>query len=174
MHKRIAALLVGLSASGVNADVVEVAPDLYLAVRQSRVENEMEIKLGAIKEAHRFAADNGRVAVPIAGQAGVLGPLLKMYEYQFRLMTRDEALAARPILSEAVLHVAGQASCMPEAGSALVHDLQTDPVLARLDPLRRLPPPAEQPMPAAEEPEPLPEVQPPPSIPETPPAGSAN
>jgi len=104
----------------------------------------------------------------------VLGPLLKMYEYQFRLMTRDEALAARPILSEAVLHVAGQASCMPEAGSALVHDLQTDPVLARLDPLRRLPPPAEQPMPAAEEPEPLPEVQPPPSIPETPPAGSAN
>ena len=174
MHKRIAALLLGLSASGVNADVVEIAPDLYLAVRQSRVENEMEIKLGAIKEAHRFAADSGRVAVPIAGRAGVLGPLLKMYEYQFRLMTREEALAARPILSEAVLHVAGQAGCMPEAGSALVHDLQTDPVLARLDPLRRMPPPQEQPMPAVEEPEPSPEVQPPPSIPETPPAGSAN
>ncbi len=162
MRNRTAlALLLGLSASLVQADVIELAPDLYLVVRQSRAENEMDLKLGAIIEANKFAAGSGRVAVPIAGRSAVLGPLLKVYEYQFRVMSRDDALASRPILSEAVLHVAGAPTCSPGVTSALMHDLQSNPPLARLDPLRRIPPPPMEP--------PADEDDDPPALPSAPP-----
>jgi hypothetical protein len=175
MRKRITvALLLGLSAATGHADVVEIAPDLYLVVRQSRAENEIDLKVGAINEASKFAAGSSRVAVPISGRFVALGPLLKVYEYQFRVMSRDDALSARPILSEAVLHVAGAASCSPAVTSALMHDLHRHPALARLDPLHRIPPPPMEPPPPeesspAESASPVPESQP-----SAPPTASAN
>jgi hypothetical protein len=171
MRKQVtAALMLGLGAAAARADIVELAPDLYLVVRLSRAENEMEIKVGAINEANRFATGTGRVAVPITGRLGVLGPLLKMYEYQFRVMTREEALAARPTLSEAALHVNGPAGCAP-ATTALMHDLHRVPTLAHLDPLRRIEPPPEEGTPPPESPPPEPELKPPtPPTPTSPPS----
>ena len=64
MHKRIlVALLLGAGAPGASADIVELSPDLYLAIRMSRVEDAVALKVGAISEAAQFAASKGRVAV---------------------------------------------------------------------------------------------------------------
>jgi hypothetical protein len=65
MHKRIlAALWLSAGASQAHADVVELSPDLYLVIRQSRVEDAADLKVRAIKEANQFAASTGRVAAP--------------------------------------------------------------------------------------------------------------
>src|SRR5689334_631986 len=88
MRKHILIGLLGFSASVVQADIVELAPDLFLAVRTSRVENELDLKLGAINEANKFAATQGLVAVPVTGRRTMLGTFLAAYEYQFRVMTR--------------------------------------------------------------------------------------
>jgi len=49
MHTRIlVALLLGASAPWARADIVELSPDLYLAIRMSRVEDAVAIKVGAI------------------------------------------------------------------------------------------------------------------------------
>jgi hypothetical protein len=136
MYKRIAvALLLGAFAPLAGADVVELSPDLYLAIRMSRVEDAVAIKIGAITEANQYAASAGRVAVPVTGRMTMLGPLLKEYEYQFRLMSRAEALAAKPTLADVVVAVDGVNSCGDRAAPTVAALM---PKLSKVDALHDL------------------------------------
>jgi hypothetical protein len=132
MHKRIiAALWLGACASA-HADIVELSPDLYLVVRLSRVEDAAAIKIGAITEANQFAASTGRVAAPLTGRLSQLGPILKQYEYQFRVMSREEALAAKPTLADVVVAVDGANTCGKLVAPTVAATL---PELIKLEPL---------------------------------------
>jgi hypothetical protein len=133
MHKRImAALWLGACASLAQADVVELSPDLYLVIRMSRIEDAAAIKIGAISEANQFAASTGRVAAPLTGRLSQLGPILKQYEYQFRVMSRAEALAAKPMLADVVVAVDGADTCGKHSAPAVAAML---PELIKLEPL---------------------------------------
>jgi hypothetical protein len=133
MHKRImVVLLLAVCAPAVNADVVELSPDLYLVIRMSRIEDAVAIKIGAITEANQFAASTGRVAVPLTGRWSQLGPILRQYEYQFRVMSRDEALAAKPMLADVVVAVDGADTCGNRAAPTVAALL---PELSKLAPL---------------------------------------
>jgi hypothetical protein len=134
MHQRIAvALLLGACSPLAGADIVELSPDLYLAIRMSRVEDAVAIKIGAINEANQYAASSGRVAAPVTGKLTFRGPILKEYEYQFRLMSRAEALATKPTLADVVVAVDGANTCGVRAAPALAALM---PELSKLDLLR--------------------------------------
>jgi hypothetical protein len=136
MQKRIlAALWLSAGASWAQADVVELSPDLYLVIRQSRVEDAAALKVGAITEANQLAASTGRVAAPLTGRFSQLGPILKQYEYQFRVMSREEALAAKPALADVVVGVNGVNTCGLRAAPAVAAIL---PELGKLEPLSSL------------------------------------
>src|SRR5687768_8784258 len=116
MRKRIVMLLLlGAFAPWARADVVELSPDLYLVIRTSRIEDAGAIKIGAITEASQLAARTGRVAVPLTGRLTQVGPILKQYEYQFRVMSREDALAAKPMLADVVVAVDGASTCAKSA-----------------------------------------------------------
>jgi hypothetical protein len=132
MYKGVALVLL-LAAPLASADVVELSPDLYLAIRTSRVEDAVAIKVGAITEANQYAATTGRVAVPVTGRLSMLGPLLKAYEYQFRLMSRAQALEAKPTLADVVVAVNGVNACGEHAASVVAALM---PELSRTDELR--------------------------------------
>jgi len=162
MHKRIVgAMMLAVCTATANADVVELSPDLYLVIRSSRIEDAAAIKTGAITEARQFAASTGRVAVPLTGRLSQLGPILRQYEYQFRLMSRDEALAAKPTLADVVVAVDGGATCnaAPTVAALL-------PELSKLEPLsgRNLLA-ADERKESESAPEP-PDVAPPPAVPD--------
>jgi hypothetical protein len=167
MHKRIVgAMMLAVCTAAANADVVELSPDLYLVIRSSRIEDAAAIKIGAITEARQFAASTGRVAVPLTGRLSQLGPILRQYEYQFRLMSRDEALAAKPTLADVVVAVDGGATCnsAPTVAALL-------PELSKLEPLsgRNLLAPDERKKDERKEKESAPEppdLAPPPAVPD--------
>lgn len=138
MCKRIAVVLMLACAPLARADVVELSPDLYLAIRMSRIEDAVAIKIGAITEANQFAASTGRVAVPVTGRLTQRGPMLKEYEYQFRLMSRAEALAAKPALADVVVAVDAANTCGSPATPGVAALL---PELAKLELLSGLNPP---------------------------------
>ena len=134
MYQRIAVLLALACAPLARADVVELSPDLYLVIRMSR-EDVIAVKIGAIKEANEYAASVGRVAVPVVGRLTWFGPVLKEYEYQFRLMSRAQALAARPTLADVVVAVDGPNTCGSPASPTVA---TLFPELSKLEPLSGL------------------------------------
>lgn len=99
-------------------DIVELSPDLYLLMYTSRVETYVGLRLDAIRRANDFAAGKGGVAVPIMGRQSALGVALKLYEYQFRVMSADQARAAQPVLADAVIAVNNTGQCAPNAAVA--------------------------------------------------------
>jgi hypothetical protein len=158
MHKRIAmALLLGACAPTAGADVVELSPNLYLAIRMSRVEDAVAIKIGAINEANQYAASSGMVATPVTGRLTFRGPMLKEYEYQFRLMSRADALAAKPTLADVVVAVDGANTCAEHATRTVAALM---PELSKLDPLSERGLLAGQEQKKVEEPEPAPAAPP--------------
>jgi hypothetical protein len=158
MHKRIAmALLLGACAPMAGADVVELSPNLYLAIRMSRVEDAVAIKIGAINEANQYAASSGLVATPVTGRLTFRGPMLKEYEYQFRLMSRADALAAKPTLADVVVAVDGANTCAEHATRTVAALM---PELSKLDPLSERGLLASQEQKKVEAPEPEPEPAP--------------
>ena len=125
-------------------DIVELSPDLYLLFYTARVETYVRLRMDAIERANAFAASKGGVAVPITGRFDNLSLTLKLYEYQFRVMSREAALAARPVLADAVITVNNTGQCAPNAAIASVlPDLHGIAALNRLDVLGRLPKVAE-------------------------------
>jgi hypothetical protein len=92
-RKAAAVLLLGAFASAAHADLLEIAPDLFLLTRSGRVTNESRLKMDAIREALDFAKSRGMVAIPISGRVTPSGGLVEpsVYEYQFRLVTRAAA-----------------------------------------------------------------------------------
>jgi hypothetical protein len=151
-------------------DIVELSPDLYLLMYTARVETYVRLRIDAIERANAFAATKGGVAVPVAGRVEVLSLTLKLYEYQFRVMSREAALAARPVLADAVISVNNTGQCSPNAAVASVlPDLHGIAALNGLDVLGRVPPAPE--LEVISSPSPSPGPIPSPSAPDTPPAG---
>lgn len=109
-------------------DIVELSPDLYLLMYTSRVETYVGLRLGAIRRANDFAAGKGGVAVPVMGRQSALGVALKLYEYQFRVMSREDALAARPVLADAVITVNNTGQCNEGTNAAVAAALRGTPV----------------------------------------------
>jgi len=113
MRMRIAVAVVMVCAPMLaSATIVELSPDLYLVVRErARREDSAAYKIAVIDEANRFAFSQGKVAVPVASRANWDDSYLRDFEYQFRLMSRAEALAARPTLADMVVAVDGANTC---------------------------------------------------------------
>ena len=72
------------------------------------------------------------VATPVTGRLTFLGPILKEYEYQFRLMSRADALAAKPTLADVVVAVDGANTCGAQAVPTVAALM---PELSKLDAL---------------------------------------
>jgi hypothetical protein len=104
-------------------DIIELSPDLYLLMYTSRVETYVGLRMDAIRRANDFAASRGGVAVPVMGRQSALGVALKLYEYQFRVMSREDALAVRPVLADAVITVNNTGQCSP--GGSVAASLRT-------------------------------------------------
>jgi hypothetical protein len=104
-------------------DIVELSPDLYLLMYTSRVDTYVGLRLDAIRRANDFAASKGGVAVPVMGRQSALGVALKLYEYQFRVMTADQARAAQPVLADAVIAVNNTGQCAPNAAVAAMREV---------------------------------------------------
>ena len=125
MRRNVVIALLLLAASLAQAqegkkydDIIELSPDLYLLMYSSRVETFVGLRLDAIRRANAFAASRGGVVVPIMGRQSALGVTLKLYEYQFRVMSRADALAARPVLADAVITVNNTGQCAPNPAVA--------------------------------------------------------
>jgi hypothetical protein len=96
-------------------DIVEVSPGLFLLMYTARAETYVGLRLDAIRRANDFAASRGGAVVPVMGRQSGLGPVLKLYEYQFRVMSVDQARAAQPVLADAVITVNNTGQCAPGA-----------------------------------------------------------
>jgi hypothetical protein len=107
-------------------DIVELSPDLYLLMYTSRVDTYVGLRLDAIRRANDFAASKGGVAVPVMGRQSALGVALKLYEYQFRVMTADQARAAQPVLADAVITVNNMGQCASNAAIAALGAVPAD------------------------------------------------
>jgi len=141
MRLPIVAALLALGSAQVRADIIELSPNLYLLMRTTHG-SMVKAKLDTISEANEFAKSKGGVAVPVMWRVSSEGIMYRVAEYQFRVMSRDEALAARPSLADAVITVENTGHCAPSpAVTALLPDLHGIKSINSLDLLGRLPPP---------------------------------
>ena len=130
------------SPSALPADILELSPDLYLLTHRARLQGAVDSQLAAIQRANEFAAQRGGVVVPIVGRFVQDGLTIKVYQYQFRVMSREQAAALRPVMADAVITVNDTGQCAPNpAVTALLPDLHGIGALNGLDLLARLPPP---------------------------------
>jgi hypothetical protein len=121
-------------------DITELSPGLYLLTHRARLEGSVDAQLDAINRANDFARSQGGVAVPITGRFVQASLTLKVFQYQFRVMSREEAIAAKPVMADAVITVNNTGTCAPNAAvTALLPDLHGIEALAALDPLGRMP-----------------------------------
>jgi len=144
MRQRFAvALLLGACAPLARADVIELSPELYLAVGKASIGDSVVLKVKVIAEANKFAASKDRVAVPVTGRLTILSTIQLAYDYQFRLMTRAEALTTKPVLADAVVVVDARACEAPATptAAALISELGELDALLGLG----LPPPSTKP-----------------------------
>jgi hypothetical protein len=139
MRMKVAVALLLLAAPWAHAqdgkkydDIIELSPDLYLLMYTSRVETYVGLRMEAIRRANEFAAGQGGVAVPVMGRQSALGVALKLYEYQFRVMSREEAQAARPVLADTVITVNNTGQCAPSPAVAASLHLAPSPNELRL------------------------------------------
>jgi hypothetical protein len=144
MRLPIVVALLALGSAQVRADIIELSPNLYLLMRTTHG-SMVNAKLDTISEANEFAKSKGGVAVPVMWRVSSEGIMYRVAEYQFRVMSRDEALDARPSLADAVITVENTGHCAPSpAVTALLPDLHGIKSINSLDLLGRLPPPEAQ------------------------------
>lgn len=132
MHTRwLPALVLGAYVLPAHAELLEIAPDLYLLTRDGRFASRGDLKFAAIREAQQFAASKGMVAIPIARRelSDGAGFSVATYEYQFRLLRPEEAVARKATLAPLADVV------ITTTGKAEAADLYTE--LIRLDVLRQ-------------------------------------
>lgn len=135
MRMRIAVALAMVCAPMLaGATIVELSPDLYLVIRErGRRESPETYKIAVIDEANRFAFSKGMVAAPISGRSTYGGSYLHEFEYQFQLMSRTEALAAKPTLADVVVAVDGVDTCGQHAAPTVAALM---PELSKLEEFR--------------------------------------
>ncbi len=101
------------AASGLPDDIVEISPDLFLLVQRTIRQNPADMQVAAIRRANEFAAKRGGVVVPISGDYGQFNIAQRVYRYQFRVTSREQALALQPVLSESLITVHNTGGCAP-------------------------------------------------------------
>jgi len=83
--------LMPVSVSAAEPEIVQISPDTYLIISRSRTifGNIAKIKTSVLKQAHKFAESQGKVAIPISDKTTTVEEGLPTYEYQFRLVDAD-------------------------------------------------------------------------------------
>jgi hypothetical protein len=105
--KRIAALCLctALIASCASPGVVSISPETYLITKTSAAgafTNMSQLKADVIREANEFAAKQGKVAIPVSAQEITHVAFgMPRFEYQFRVVSKDDPEAKRTSLSPA-------------------------------------------------------------------------
>jgi hypothetical protein len=111
MNRMLWTALLILAAPLARADLVEISPDLYLLTKSGTLVSHVKIKLDAIREASDFARSKGLVALPVSGReylpVGAFSPAI--YEYQFRLVSAEQAQRERATLADVVVSTSGKA-----------------------------------------------------------------
>lgn len=87
--------LVGLYGCS-NPGIIQVSPDTYLLAREAHggiFQSAAKMKADVIRDAHEFAAKQGKVAVPISAKEKPMGSgpaQWASFEYQFRVVDKDD------------------------------------------------------------------------------------
>ncbi|HFX6509956.1 TPA: hypothetical protein ACIFEE_000472 [Acinetobacter baumannii] len=80
------------------ADIVPIGTDTYMISQASAggvFRSMSSLKTGVIKRANEYASSQGKVAVPVAEKEYPAYPgRMPAYEYQFRLLDKDDAKAS--------------------------------------------------------------------------------
>lgn len=93
--------------------VVEISPDLFLLVhRFGRLQDTVDMQLETLRRANDFAASRGGVVVPVTLQYSPVAQ--RAYQYQFRVTSREQALALKPVLAESLIAVHNTGTCASE------------------------------------------------------------
>lgn len=86
-----------------NPGIVQLSPDTYLLSKQDRAGifgNMGALKAEVIREANQFAESRGKVAIPIFAKETPAAPgRFPIFEYQFRVVDRDDPEARRTTLT---------------------------------------------------------------------------
>jgi hypothetical protein len=82
-------LLLSILAGCANPDIVKISPDTYLLSREDHAGifgSASGLKAGVISDANEFAANMGKIAIPISSNESPIGVMGKWarFEYQFR------------------------------------------------------------------------------------------
>lgn len=103
MKTIVALCLTVLLVSCASPGVVKLSPDTYFISKTSAAgafANMSQLKAGVIREANEFAEKQGKVAIPISAEEirpAVAG--MPRFEYQFRVVSKDDPEAKRTALS---------------------------------------------------------------------------
>ncbi|HAL36641.1 MAG TPA: hypothetical protein DCP03_00335 [Polaromonas sp.] len=102
MKRALAALSIVLAGCA-NPGIVQISPETYLLSREDHggiFGSASSLKAGVIADANAFAADQGKVAIPISAHetpVGVMGKWAK-FEYQFRVVDKNDPEVRRTAL----------------------------------------------------------------------------
>jgi hypothetical protein len=100
-------LIVALSATAASAakpEIVQVTPNTYLIFKEDHkgiFGNLAKMKVGILRQANEFAAQQGKALIPLSCREKPLGrgpAQWATFEYQFRLVAKDDPEAARAAL----------------------------------------------------------------------------
>ena len=98
-------LLIAVLSACANPGIVEVSPDTYLLFREDHAGifgSMAKLKAGVIRDANEFAANQGKVAIPISSKEKPVGNgpgQWASFEYQFRVVAPDDEEAVRTRLT---------------------------------------------------------------------------
>jgi len=96
----LAAAVMGCAERG----IVQLSPDTYMLSKQDRAGifgNVGSLKVDVIREANSFAESHGKIAIPVsAHEVPAIPGRFARFEYQFRVVEKDDPEARRTSLVE--------------------------------------------------------------------------
>lgn len=85
-----------------NPGIVQLSPDTYVLSREDHAGifgSASSLKAGVIQDANKFAEKMGKIAIPLSSETQPAGPgKWATFEYQFRVVDKDDAEARRTSL----------------------------------------------------------------------------
>ncbi|OUR89050.1 hypothetical protein A9Q81_22605 [Gammaproteobacteria bacterium 42_54_T18] len=112
--KQIILLLCVFITSCANPGVVEISPDTYVLFRDDHggiFGNAGALRADVIRDANKFAKSKGKIAVPVSSTYTPIGNgpgQWASFEYQFRVVNKEDEEAVRTSLKKRADHVVDQ------------------------------------------------------------------
>lgn len=143
---RLASVILAILLAGcANPGIVQLSPDTYLLMREDHAGvfgSMAKLKAGVIRDANKFAENQGKVAVPVSSKERPVGGFAEWarFEYQFKVINKDDREAVRTTLQrdpDVVIHEkkAVSAEIDINANDSNQSDLYSE--LVKLDDLRK-------------------------------------